>query len=98
MATFAQITATTSAVQISASTTLQAPWGITVLNADNNAADAVVIIAAVSTTMTTQGYRLTRGQSTLVSPYEISNATGQPMVENLWIYASTTGQTVCVRY
>lgn len=98
MATFAQITATTSAVQISASTILQAPYGITVLNSDNNAADAVVLISNTSTTISTLGYRLTRGQSAVVTPYEIANSTGQPMVANLWIYASTTGQTVCVRY
>ncbi len=91
MPTFVNIVATTGATTIVASA--QAPYGVLITNMGGNKADCVIRVSNVSTDITTNGFPLTLNQSTVVSPYECGGNVG-----TIWVYATTTGQTVSVRY
>lgn len=91
MPTFVNIVATTAATTIVA--TAQAPYGVTLCNMGGNKADAVIRVANTSTGIATQGYPLTLNQSTVISPYQCGGDVG-----TIWVYATTTAQTVSVAY
>lgn len=96
MSTFATIVATTSATTVSA-LPAAATYGVTVKNHPSNAADCIIRVANISTGISTQGYPLSLGQETFISPYECSASAG-PTANSVWVYASTTNQSVSVRY
>jgi hypothetical protein len=92
MPTFVNIVATTAATTIAPVGT-SAPFGITLTNMGGNAANSVIRVSNVSTDIATNGCALTLNQSTILSPYQCGGDVG-----NIWVYANTTGQTVCVSY
>jgi hypothetical protein len=100
MATFANIVATTAATTISGSSAGSAPYGVWILNHPSNAADCVlrIINTAASTTAATQGWAVKNNVEAYLAPYFLAGSDGVPNINNIWIYASTTGQTACVRY
>lgn len=100
MATFANIVATTAATTISGSQSGSAPYGVWILNHPSNAADCVLRIgnAAITASITTQGWPVKNNVETYLAPYFLTGSDGLPNINNVWIYATTTGQTACVRY
>jgi hypothetical protein len=100
MPTFANIIATTAATSGGATAANSAPYGVWILNHPSNAADCVlrIGIASITASITTQGWALKNNTETYIAPYFLLDSNGTPNINQLWIYATTTGQTACVRY